>query len=227
MNSVNSYSIIPSEIDQAELNYALLICLQRWGCPANVRQLILIIQIYSRGELIKIVDGKLCKLVGCSKSSVSKKRKALDKWQRYEKATIIKVDEHSFNWQTKKNEPTQYKFLIADLISQIVRTARESIKYASDWEKAIDEAAELLTKRAKAEGTLKVPAWRYRKPRRDRNADAITDTLWKMFCTIADKNLEHARRQGKDTASMAESLASEVLARQQKMILKTKGGKGT
>lgn len=199
----------------SEIFYSLYYLLHGWNCPRSLREYVFAIFTYTKGKMQPIPDKEMSMMLGRSRNHVSLLRKTLEAWQSEIKYSVIKVKENEYQPKKKKYNPTEYCFMMNQLLIQIIDEARSLSVYGSDWRKAIREAIETM-----CDSSNELPSYHHRKPRRVRDENDVDKTLWKMFRNLSAKLLEHGRKLGIEPTERVEDMQAEVEIAFSEMLLK-------
>lgn len=92
-------------------------------------------------EVILFYDEQLAEAMGCSERTVQRNRKAYLERAYTSNFAAIEVIEGEFNYQTMKNDPTGYRFLLGKPAVEGIERARGSALYEKNRLQALKEAA--------------------------------------------------------------------------------------
>jgi hypothetical protein len=159
-------------------------CMNLAGFSERSRAFILALAsaAHSRGrDFVKLFDEDLAQLQNCSIKTVQRQRKFYLMESQKLNFVPVEIQEGKFNQDTQRNEPTEYRFHLGEIIEQIVVEARSS-KWWHDTDR--DKQREAI-KRAAASVYDEIPEAKSkrRKEKRPRLAVAEIETCLKVIET--------------------------------------------
>ena len=115
------------------------------GCPSTAIDFVLTLMGISAGDheqLMVITDDHIAEVSGISRQSVSKKRKALMRWEQQMDYSVVEIHEGKWNHETGHFKPTRYRLVLLPYVARFVQEGRSSKVLSKNPKNNIKQATE-------------------------------------------------------------------------------------